>query len=101
MGMQEKIMKIAMDNALKNLDEQMPQMNLLLQQYKNWQHEDLLLLKNIIEDISSLLEGTELPIKPDTVKAIGTIALINADKNEEKYKKVKKLIDDLKILLKD
>ena len=101
MGIQEKVMKMAVQNALESLNENMPQMKLALEKYTEWKHKDLLKIKAVFKDISNLLENTNLPIKAETVEVLGTIALINADSNEIQYEKINKLISDLKLLLKD
>jgi len=101
MGIQDRVVKMAMNSALESLNDNMPQMKLLLDNYKVWKHSDLLKLKAVIEDIANMLEGVNIPIKPDTIRVMGTVALINADMNEQSYGKVKKLFDDLKSVLKD
>jgi len=99
MDISSKIVKIAMNSALDSMNENMPQMQLMLSSYTEWKHPDLLKVKAVVDDISVLLQGSNLPISPETIKVIGTVALINADMDENSYKKVKKLVDDLKEML--
>ena len=101
MGIQDKVMKIAMNNALESLNDNMPQMKMVLDNYKEWKHNDLLKIRDVINDIADMLEGANLPIKPDTIKVLGSVMLINADSDNEKYNKINKLITDIKTLLKD
>nr|ACD75442.1 AMDV5_2 [uncultured virus] len=95
MSLQDKVLKLALNNAMDSINDNMPQLELMLKNYKEWNHKDLLAIYEFIDNFAELLEGANLPIKPETIKALGRVYLINADQDNEKYQKVKKLFISL------
>ena len=105
MPINEKLLSFAVDNAFKKVNESLPALSQIINQYVNWKHEDLKKAFTVINDIENIIitknkenkiMGIDLRVIPVYLK----VQLINADINEQEYKKFAKLLNDLKELLK-
>ncbi len=101
MSLNDKIISMAMKNAMSSIQEQVPSLTRVIDTYGELQTKEAKHLQAILLDITALLKDAKLPIDISMVELIIKVTAINVDNSSEKQAQVKKLFKDLSEALKD